>query len=195
MAAILSAVFPDKAPHFVVYMRTIARVSRTFESTAWASYDVAYRRQAANRGSLDWGTIDTGLYNDAFTGRAKAIPRCSYSLANTHVAGECPDAPLPRQQAPTLPQDKPMRSLVRSPSLLPRAAAEVEICRLYNAPGGSRCRFLLCRYAHLCESCHTPHSASECPDKWRGQRTRSPMPHRLAEPKPARQGGDMWPPQ
>ena len=93
MAAILSAAFPDKAPHMFAYMRTIVRASRTFESTAWASYDVAYRQQAANRGSLDWGVLDSGLYNDAFTGRAKAIPRCTYCLADTHHSRECPDAP------------------------------------------------------------------------------------------------------
>ena len=77
MAAILSAAFPDKAPRFFVYMLTIVRASRTFES---ASYDVAYRQQAANRGSLDCGTIDTGLYNDAFTGRAKAIPPIAWPI-------------------------------------------------------------------------------------------------------------------
>ena len=94
MAAILAAAYPDKAPHMFAYLRTIVRASRTFESTAWAAYDVAYRRQAANSGSLDWGILDAGLYNDAFTGRAKAIPRCTYCLADTHHARDCPDAPV-----------------------------------------------------------------------------------------------------
>lgn len=40
---------------------------------------VAYWTQAANQGSLDWGVIDTGLYNDAFAGRAKTIHRCTLS--------------------------------------------------------------------------------------------------------------------
>ena len=53
MAAILTSAFPSKAPHFFAYLRTITKASRTFENTAWASYDMAYRRQVANRGSLD----------------------------------------------------------------------------------------------------------------------------------------------
>ena len=48
MAAVLS---PEKAPHF----STITKACRTFESSACASYNMAFRRQAANRGSFDWG--------------------------------------------------------------------------------------------------------------------------------------------
>ena len=80
MAAILASAFPEKAPHFFAYLRTITKASRTFESSAWASYDMAYRRQAANRGSLDWGVVDTALYNEAFAGRAKIMCRCRYCL-------------------------------------------------------------------------------------------------------------------
>ena len=42
---------------------------------------------AANRGSLDWGHVDAALYNEAFAGRAKQIPRCRYCLADTHFPG------------------------------------------------------------------------------------------------------------
>jgi hypothetical protein len=93
MAAILATAYPDKAPHFFAYLRTITKASRTFESSAWASYDMAFRRQAANRGSLDWGIVDAALYNEAFAGRAKQIPRCKYCLADIHSSPECPHAP------------------------------------------------------------------------------------------------------
>ena len=61
MAAILASAFPGKAPHFSTYLRTITKASRTFESSAWASYDMAFRRQAANCGSLDWVFVDPAL--------------------------------------------------------------------------------------------------------------------------------------
>lgn len=48
MAAILSSAFPGKATQLFAYLRTITKASHTFESSAWASYDMAYRRQAAN---------------------------------------------------------------------------------------------------------------------------------------------------
>ena len=79
--AILISAFLTKVPHFFAYLCTITKASRTFESSAWASYDMTYRRQAANRGSLDWGIVDPALYNEAFAGRAKPIPRCKYRYA------------------------------------------------------------------------------------------------------------------
>ena len=54
LAAVLAMKHPDKTPHFMGYLRTIVRASRNFEGAAWATYDAAYRRQAANRQSLDW---------------------------------------------------------------------------------------------------------------------------------------------
>ena len=82
-----------KAPQFMGYLRTIARASRNFEGAAWASYDEAFRRQAANRNSLDWGMIDLTIYNEAFIGTAKLMPQCRYSLADTQETRECQFAP------------------------------------------------------------------------------------------------------
>ena len=53
LVAVLSAAYPEKAPHLFAYMRTIVRASRNFEGTAWVTYDMSFRRAAANRGSLD----------------------------------------------------------------------------------------------------------------------------------------------
>ena len=78
LAAVLSVRYPDKVPQFMTYMHTIVRASWNFEGPAWATYDMAFRRQATNQQSLDWGIIDPVLYNEAFTGRVKAIPHCRY---------------------------------------------------------------------------------------------------------------------
>ena len=97
LVATLSTWYPEKMPHFMAYLRTITRASRNFEGTAWASYDMAFRRQAANLRSLDWGVIDSALYNEAFTGRARLILRCRFCLADTHDTKECTFAPEERQ--------------------------------------------------------------------------------------------------
>ena len=60
--------YPEKTPHFMVYLCTITRASRNFERAAWVSYDMAYWRQDANQRSLDWGVVDPALYNEAFMG-------------------------------------------------------------------------------------------------------------------------------
>ena len=103
------------------YLSTIVRASQNFEGGAWVSYDAAFRRQAANRGSLDWTVMDEGgvwasydaafwrqaanrgsldwaaidltIYNEAFTGRAKLLPRCHYCLAETHETRDCQCVP------------------------------------------------------------------------------------------------------
>ena len=93
MASILSRAFPNKAPHFLAHLKTVVKAARNFEGTTWATYDMVIRRQAANRGSLDWSVVDSAAYNEAFTGRARLIPWCSYCLADTHAAHECFYAP------------------------------------------------------------------------------------------------------
>ena len=153
MAAILSAAYPTKAPQFFAYLRIISKASRTFERSAWASYDMAFRRQVANSGSLDWGVVDAALYSEAFAGRAKQIPRCRYCLADTHPSPECVHAPEDPPQPGVQPRN-PARSSPRPLS--------AELCRLFNSPGGSRCRFPYCRYSHLCARCRRPHPAAEC---------------------------------
>lgn len=166
MAAILASAFPEKAPQFFAYLRTITKASRTFEGSAWASYDMTYRRQAANRGSLDWGIVDAALYNEAFAGRAKLMSRCRYCLADTHPSQECLHAPVGSETysgAGSMTESRQGRGSLRPPG--PIARTSVEICRLFNSPGGSRCRFQQCRYAHVCSRCRRPHPAAECGER------------------------------
>ena len=168
MAAILVAAFPEKAPHLFTYLRMITKASQTFEGSAWASYDMAYHRQAANRGSLDWGLVDPALYNEAFAGRAKLVRRCRYCLVDSHPSQECPHS-LAETPGGFFPgESRPQRSPARPQGPSGRPAL-VEICRLYNTPGGSRCRFPLCRYAYLCARCRHPHSLAECRERVRQQ--------------------------
>ena len=61
LAATLSVRYPQSAPQLMAYLRTIVRASRNFEGSAWATYDAAYQRQAANNCRLDWATTDPAL--------------------------------------------------------------------------------------------------------------------------------------
>jgi len=144
LAAALSARYPDKAPpHFMAYLRTIVRASRNFDGLAWASYDAAYCRQAANNLSLDWAIPDQALYNEAFTGRARVIPRCQFCLSDSHLSHDCIFGP-----------DDFRHSQNRQPSSRRGAVRTqvAQICRLFNQPGGNQCHFKQCRYAHLLAS-------------------------------------------
>ena len=193
LAGVLVSVYPEKAPHLMAYLRLIAKASRNYEDKAWVAYDTAFRRQAANLNSLDWGTIDPVMYNETFSGKAKPISRCSFCVVDTHSREECAYAPKgwsPQESSSSEPRAS--RAAFRPPS---RTGARsetghmgrdsVEICWLYNHVEGSRCSFPNCRYAHLCAKCHCPHPASEC-GRSTGTRPRSPRPPPFGDRKPRR---------
>ena len=154
--AVLTTKHTNKAPQFMGYLQTIVRASHNLEGSAWATYDAAYRRQAANRRSLDWAVIDPTIYNEAFTGRAKPLSRCRYCLADTHEARDCSYAP---KEDP--PQAKHLRTGSWGAGFAHTQRQDtpgiregvVEICDLFNSPQGSRCTFKWCRFAHVCAKC------------------------------------------
>jgi len=155
---VLTTKFPG--PPFMAYLRTIVCASRNFEGTAWASYDVAYRCQAANRGSLNWSEIDSALYNEAFTGSVKLPPQCTYCLAETHEGKDCQFAPLDDTLAPLTKKPRTSQPTLATES---GGLGSVEICGLFNRPTGNQCCFKWCRYAHICAQCKKgPHPAAEC---------------------------------
>ena len=90
LAAVLCKKYPDKAAEFWAYQTSILRAARNFEGTAWVAYDRQYRREALARQDLNWSACNARLYNEAFTGRAKAIPRCQHCLSETHASATCP---------------------------------------------------------------------------------------------------------
>ncbi len=132
----LSTRHPDKGPQLLAYLRTIVRASRNFEGPMWASYDACYHRQEANQRSLDWAKVDSSLYSQAFTGRARIVPRCRYCLDNAHHSRDRVYAP------PTTSENvqRPPRPVSRNGHAgqdSPRGTA-VEVCRLFNKPRGPK---------------------------------------------------------
>ena len=93
MAAILTTRFPEKAVELFAYQATIVRAERNYEGKRWVSYDQQFHREALARRDLNWSVTDPRLYNEAFTGRARAIARCSYCLQDDHTAPRCPKNP------------------------------------------------------------------------------------------------------
>ena len=158
MAAIITLKYPEKAPQLFSYLRMITRASLTFEGPALVSYDAQFRRRAAFGKSWDWGTVDSSLYNECFTGRAKVKILCKHCLSDSHTDCQCPLAaqvPSQASQTPTPP------AKTRFPSL--GQTRSVELCGLFNKPSGNCCTFSSCRYAHICSLCHLgPHPASTC---------------------------------
>ena len=88
LVAVLASKFPGHVRDFMTYQRTIIRASKNSEGTAWVMYDRCYRHRAAAIKSLSWASINSALYNEAFTGRAQIILRCCVCLSDNHMEAE-----------------------------------------------------------------------------------------------------------
>ena len=141
MAAILATRFPEKAPELFAYQASIVRAERNFEGRRWVTYDRCYRREALATKDLNWSAPNLRLYNEAFTGHARAIPRCSYCLQEDHTSQVCPRNPgRPWFRM----RHEPMGHAQRPPG---SRAQSSECCRRYNE---GKCRHTAntYRYAH-----------------------------------------------
>ena len=186
MAAVLTTRFPEKAPELWAYQATIIRAERNYEGKRWVTYERQYRRQVLAKEDLNWSVTDPRLYNEAFTGRACAIARCSFCLQDDHTATYCPHNPnrpyfgwfADPSTWQALPQHNP------PPSARP---SSLEICRRFNE---GRCKHQRCKYRHACSACQGPHAAIDCPSWTQPQmagRSRSPLraPHKGMPGQPA----------
>ena len=60
------------------------------EGKRWVVYDRQYCWEALARKDLNWSVPDPQLYNEAFTGRARAIPKCRGTTILSCRAREIP---------------------------------------------------------------------------------------------------------
>ena len=172
MAAILASRFPEKAPELFMYMAAIVRAERNYGGNRWVLYDRCYRREALANKSLDWSQMNSRLYSEAFTGYAKAIPRCTHCLQDDHVSAACPQNPT-RGWFPWLPESS-------APPPGPTQHQQQERCNRFN---DGRCRNTAnsCKFLHKCKECWGPHPIISCPRNSQGRtRSRSPIQRRPA---------------
>ena len=87
---------------------------------AWVAYDTQYCRETLANRNLNWSRINSRLYNEAFTRRAKAIPRCKHCLGDTHLTANC-------SLKPNIGVANPESTFGAS------SPSSSEICRNYNA--------------------------------------------------------------
>ena len=183
MASILTTRFPEKAPELWAYQSTILKAAHNYEGSNWVAYDRQFRREMLARRDLNWSATNTRLYNEAFTGRARTIPRCPHCLSKDHGGASCPHNPNPPilgwLQPPMPVQWVQPSQFQPSPAAAPRPAPAREVCRSYNM---NRCRFSRCRFAHVCSECGGAHAAPSCPSP-RQFPDRGPAPRGRPSPR------------
>ena len=161
MAALLVSRFPEKAPELFAYQASIIRAERNFEGRRWVTYNRCFRREALAQKSLDWYIPNARLYNEAFTWRAKAVPRCTFCLQEDHVAQHCPHNPN-RPWPGWFQEPMPFQPNLSHQPPTTRPPQSLECSHRYNE-GKCRQTATTCRYAHRCTECGGPHPRMHCP--------------------------------
>ncbi len=151
MAGTLASRFPDKAPEFFAYLATIVWAERNYKPGSWVAYNKQYRRKALVRRYLNWSQTDTTLYSEAFTGRAKTIPRCRFCFHGRMTT------PLRTARATQTPQHSN-----GFPLQLPNqpASRKDKVCANFNH---GRCTGK--KAQRCCQSCQGNRPVSRCPQR------------------------------
>ena len=131
------------------------------------AYDHQYHWEALARKDLDWSVTDSRLYNEAFTGCARAIARCAVCLQGDHAANQCPRNPnrpmfgwLPDMAYwPHQYQFAALQPASTSCSTPTAHAPSQEVSRRFN---NGHCTKQGRRYAHSCWGCGGPHALINC---------------------------------
>ena len=76
--------------HMCAYFNTILKASREYTDDMWRHYDADYRQKAEATHNTDWSSIDSALFNQCFTGRAKKVQRCTTCNSAKHDTSSCP---------------------------------------------------------------------------------------------------------
>ena len=157
--AVMARKHPKAIPEMLAYMLSIMRAQQEYEEPAWSRYDEAFREKVAAIGNRKWSQIDTHIYNQVFTGRAKKRPICAGCGSTSHDSSVCPEGHGQGKKFIGTSQQG-VRAVARS--LVPNSG----ICYDFNNKG--ECSYgAMCKYCHMCLQCSGRHPACHCQKGWR----------------------------
>ena len=141
--------YPDMVPEMLAYVLIVLWAQREYEEPAWRLYDEAFQDKAAATGNRKWSQIDTHIYNQIFTGRARKRLLCTHCSTATHDTEECP-AVQPRWKR------RMEEAIFGQLEEIPKGRKGV--CWDFN---DSACRYGdKCRFRHICSECAGRHPRS-----------------------------------
>ena len=105
----------------------------------WIGYDCM---TATGNPSINWATIDTTLWQSAFSGKGKSS-RCKHCFSLLHSSNDCEWDPEPSTSSnPSAAFQPPTQQQQRR-----------QICRDWNNTRKPGCVRVICSYQHVCLSC------------------------------------------
>ena len=79
---------PQRVPDLMGYQILMLEASNEYQGNCWLAYDRCFRQQAASLPNCKWSTIDSTIWNLAFTGQARAS-RCRHCFSLFHLSKDC----------------------------------------------------------------------------------------------------------
>ena len=92
--------------HMCAYFSIILKAHREYTRGMWSYYDANYRQRAAATRNKDWSVIDTTLFSQCFTGRAKKVQGCATCSSIKHDTNDCPHRKGKRHAEESKPKPK-----------------------------------------------------------------------------------------
>lgn len=148
---------PERLPHLMAYMATIAKASLKYQWPSLVIYDQDFRLEVAGNPAQAGAKRDPSLYAQCFTCQARSAENwCSHCQALDHSSLRCPYKPQKRSWGAAFGQ-----ALPPSPSS-GSAGASGSVCLKFNRFNGD-CRYgRQCRFQHVCSGCGGPHPVQGC---------------------------------
>lgn len=81
--------WPPMAITSCAYFNVILKANREYTGSMLSYYDVNYRQKAETTLNMDWSAIDTSLFSQCFTGRARKAQGCTNCSSLKHELAEC----------------------------------------------------------------------------------------------------------
>ena len=132
--AVISRKSPQRVPEMVAYLTLIIEAHLEYAGDGWLGYDRRFRLRAAADPSMSWATIDTTLWNLAFSGKAKAT-RCKHCFSLSHNSADC------ELGSTTGTTSQPLNPFTG------------RICFDWNKDPRPGCSRANCSYHHICTNC------------------------------------------
>ena len=146
---------PEQRNELLAYQLTIIKASQQYDGLQWRAYDAHFQVSAAATSNKSWSKLDTDLYTQFFTGRAKLMSTCLSCDSTQHTHLHCPKQGRKRELG-KLPADSASATWGKK-----RRQWRPDMCAQFNSLGS--CSFgLKCKYKHVCGECAGSHSAKTC---------------------------------
>ena len=154
---VMTAFNPLRLSDLLRYQLLILRTAQQFPSSAWWSYDRAYRREAAAVKRNDWTNMNPELFHFH-------ISSAGYTSGSSSSLGPHSSFPQPPSQPTSTTETRDTPRIARTSSALEArgSPSSAIICHSWNS-GRCSSAYRQCRFRHSCDfpSCGGLHRRSQ----------------------------------